>query len=83
MYYNENNGSEHETLYKVNRKNMQIEATKSLGNTWRRLTFIHEDDQYFYGYNSCQIHSDYNGYFYIDKDLQTIHRWGLHRRNHI
>ena len=81
LYYNENNGSDQETLFKVNRKNMQIEATKSLGNAWRRLTFIHEDDQYFYGYNSCHIYTDYNGYFYIDKDLQTIHRWGLHRRN--
>lgn len=80
LYYNEENGSNQETLYKVNRKNMKIENALSTGNAWKRLVFIHEDDQYLYGYNACHIYTDYNGLFYYNKETNAISRWGLHRR---
>ena len=80
LYYNEENGSDQETLYKVNRKNMKIESAYGTGNTWKRLVFIHEDDKFLYGYNACHIHTDYNGLFYYNKETSSIHRWGLHRQ---
>jgi hypothetical protein len=80
LYYNEYNGSDQETCYKINRHTMEIELAKSHDDTRRRLVFIHEDEEYLYGYNACHIHTNYPGMFYMKKDDLVISRWGLHRQ---
>ena len=79
LYYNEYNSSDQETCYKINRHTMEIELAMLQGDAWRRLVFIHEDDEYLYGYNACTINTQNRGMFYMKKDDLTISRWGLHR----